>query len=156
MSVFKKIHILSIIKNIFERSVHTYTFPGPTLNKVQKDITSICKDLGHNIAVNTNMKTVDFLNVTLDLVNEKYASYRKPNDHPLYVHTDSNHPPTVLKRIPKSINKRLSSVYSSEFSDSETEFDNENKIVPRCIDRQRLQLISTEIHYAGNLWYKTQ
>ena len=33
---------------------------------------------------------------------------------PQYVHKLSNHPPTVLKNIPKNINKRVSSISSSE------------------------------------------
>ena len=32
----------------------------------------------------------------------------------MYVHIKSNHPPTVLKEIPKSINKRLSKISSTE------------------------------------------
>ena len=57
---------------------------------------------------------VNFLDVTLDLSNESYKPYRKPNDKPLYVHVDSNHPPNVLKQIPLGINKRLATISSSK------------------------------------------
>ena len=38
----------------------------------------------------------------------------KPNNTPLYVHKDSNHPPNIIKNIPESINKRLSTISSNE------------------------------------------
>ena len=38
----------------------------------------------------------------------------KPNDSPVYVHAQSNHPPSILQNIPKSVNRRLSSISSSE------------------------------------------
>ena len=60
-----------------------------------------------------NLPAVNFLDVTFDLENEIYKPFRKPNDRPLYVHRHSNHPPSVLRAIPKSINKRLTSISSS-------------------------------------------
>jgi hypothetical protein len=42
--------------------------------------------------------------------------YTKPNNVPRYVHNKSNHPPTILKNIPESINKRLSEISSDEES----------------------------------------
>ena len=38
----------------------------------------------------------------------------KPNNTPLYVHKESNHPPNIIKNIPESINKRLSAISSNE------------------------------------------
>ena len=38
----------------------------------------------------------------------------KPNDLPLYVHKQSNHPVGILKNIPPSVNKRLSSISTNE------------------------------------------
>ena len=66
------------------------------------------------IVISTDLKQVDFLDVTLNLDSDKYTPYRKPNDAPLYVHSESNHPPSVLKQIPLSINKRLSDISSTE------------------------------------------
>jgi hypothetical protein len=60
------------------------------------------------------MKVVDFLDVILDLENGTYRPYTKPNNIPLYVHTLSNHPPSVTKNIPAGVNKRLSSISSDE------------------------------------------
>ena len=38
----------------------------------------------------------------------------KPNNTPLYVHINSNHPPSIINNIPDSINKRLSNISSNE------------------------------------------
>lgn len=46
--------------------------------------------------------------MSLSLVNDKHAPYKKPNNTPLYVHVESNHLPGIIKNIPESINKRLS------------------------------------------------
>ena len=61
-----------------------------------------------------NLNQVQFLDVTFDLKNETYKPYIKPGDKPTYVHSDSNHPPSILKNIPLSINKRLSKISASK------------------------------------------
>ena len=40
--------------------------------------------------------------------------YMKPNNSPLYVNKNSNHPPNILKNIPESVNKRLSSISANK------------------------------------------
>ena len=60
------------------------------------------------------MKSVDFLDVNLNLETGTYKPFMKPNDKPTYVHAQSNHPPCILRNIPKSINQRLSNISSNE------------------------------------------
>ena len=60
------------------------------------------------------MKIVDFLDITMDLQTSTYKPYTKPNNTPLYVHRESNHPPSIIKNIPESINRRLSTISSNE------------------------------------------
>ena len=50
----------------------------------------------------------DFLDITLDLRTAIYKPYKKPNSNLTYIHKQSNHPPSIIKNLPKSINKRLS------------------------------------------------
>merc|ERR1712067_96966 len=38
----------------------------------------------------------------------------KKNDKPQYVHAKSDHPPQILKNVPPSVNKRLSTISSSK------------------------------------------
>ena len=57
---------------------------------------------------------MEFLDVVLDLENEKYCPFIKPGDRPKYVNANSNHPPGILKNIPLAVNKRLSAISSSK------------------------------------------
>ena len=54
----------------------------------------------------------DFLDVTFDLPTGRYWPFRKPNNEPLYIHTKSNHPTTILKHLPNAICSRLCSTSS--------------------------------------------
>ena len=56
----------------------------------------------------TNKKVVNFLDMALDLRTAIYKPYKKPNSNLTYIHKQSNHPPSIIKNLPKSINKRLS------------------------------------------------
>ena len=60
------------------------------------------------ITIGANKKVVDFLDITLDLRTEIYKPYKKPYSNLTYIHKQSNHPPSIIKNLPKSINKRLS------------------------------------------------
>ena len=66
------------------------------------------------IEIEANLTVVDYLEVTLNLMTNSHKPYMKPNNVPLYVHSQSNHPHSVLKNIPRSINDRLSKLSSSE------------------------------------------
>ena len=81
---------------------------------IKKKICSIFGEYGLKITAEANLKTVDFLDVILDLENESFRPFIKPNNVPLYVNKGSNHPPNVIKNIPAGINKRLSSISSDE------------------------------------------
>ena len=54
------------------------------------------------------------LYIYIYLPRESYKPYRKPNDKPQYINVDSNHPPNIIKNLPKMIEKRLSGISSSE------------------------------------------
>ena len=71
-------------------------------------------DFGLKITADTNLKAVNYLDVTFDLHQGVYKPYRKPNDNPVYINTKSNHPPNIFKELPNSINKRLSTLSDSE------------------------------------------
>ena len=69
---------------------------------------------------------VNFLDVTFDLSTGKYKPYRKPNDDPLYINKHSNHPPSILRQLPTSINKRISTLSSDKqtFEDAAPAYQN--------------------------------
>ena len=83
---------------------------GPKLDRMRKDIIAIFKNQGLSITIDVNLKIVEFLDVTFDLHRNKYYPYRKPNDAPLYVNTNSNHPSNIIKQIPEMINERISNL----------------------------------------------
>ena len=91
--------------------------PKTKLEKLKKDIFKMFKEeIGLNITLETDLTIVNFLDVTFDLHGEKHYPYRKPNDHPIYIHKQSNHPPHVSKQLPIGINKRLSEISSEKES----------------------------------------
>ena len=63
---------------------------------------------------------VNYLDVTLNLENSTYRPYKKENNQIKYINIESNHPPSIIKQLPLSIESRLSSLSSSEeiFNDS--------------------------------------
>ena len=80
---------------------------GQETEKVRKNIIRVFKDIAFSLEIETNLKEVDFLDVSLNLQNGTYRPYKKPNDRLLYIHSLSNHPPNVIKQIPKSIQEKL-------------------------------------------------
>ena len=77
---------------------------------LKKKLCKLFRDNGLSIDVNVNAKVINFLDVTFDLSKGIFKPFRKPNDVTNYVHMKSNHPPSILKNIPTSVNKRLSSI----------------------------------------------
>ena len=74
------------------------------------------------------MKTVNYLDVTLDFENSTYRPYQKENNQIKYINIKFNNPPSIIKQISKqpiiyhqaNLKSRLSSLSSSEeiFDDS--------------------------------------
>ena len=112
-------------------------------DKARKDLCSAFQELGLKITAEVNYKTVNFLDVTLNLTNESDKPYRKPNNDPLYIHKESNHPPSITKHFPGAINRRIASLSS----DKQT-FDS------ACCFHLRLRP-ETEYNYNTKLQYST-
>lgn len=88
--------------------------PGPEAERTKKKIIQHFSANGLQITINFNMTRVNFLDVTLDINTEKYWPYRKPNDVPLYIHKDSNHPSSITKQLPSMIQRRISDISSDQ------------------------------------------
>ena len=87
---------------------------GHQSDKLRKDITKVFKEMGLSITIAANLKIVNFLDVTFNLQNGTYKPYKKPNDNPLYININSNHPPNIIKQIPATISNRIQSISSTE------------------------------------------
>ena len=103
-----------------------YNASGVITERLIKRLHTIFKKEGLKITVEAGLQKTDFLDVTFDLEGNKFYPYRKPNNKPLYVHRQSNHPNSIIKQLPKMIQKRLSSI-----SCNEEEFDRSKGIYMR-------------------------
>ncbi|XP_048586684.1 uncharacterized protein LOC125568422 [Nematostella vectensis] len=81
---------------------------------IKKELCRIFNNNGLRITIEANKRVVIFLDVTFDLNRNTYQPFTKPNAPLQYVHRESNHPPTITKNIPASINKRLSTLSSDK------------------------------------------
>ena len=84
------------------------------MDRLRKDIILLFKLESLKITCETNIIETDYLELTMNIKTGKYFPFRKPNDKPQYIHTESNHPPTVVKQIPSTISQRLSRISSDE------------------------------------------
>ena len=87
---------------------------GPQSERTRKDITWEFKKQGLNISISTNLKICNFLNITLNLTDGTHYPYRKPNSETLYIDTNSNHLPTIIKHLPAAIGRWISDISSSK------------------------------------------
>ena len=80
---------------------------GPQSERTRKDVRREFKKQGLNIPISTNQKICNLLDVTLNLTDGTHYPYRKPNNETLYIDTNSNHPPTIIKHLPAAIGRRI-------------------------------------------------
>ena len=117
-------YLLSLLTKKYGQNIGLYREDGLAafsvkpreMEKIKKGICKVFRDNDLKITVEANTTKVNFLDVTLDLRSEKFYPYMKEGNIPLYVHKESNHPPSILKNIPKSINKRLPEISSDKES----------------------------------------
>ena len=98
--------------------------PAPIVDEIKRNLCDQFRELGLRITADANTTVTDFLDVTFDLTKREHRLYSKPGNTHLYVHTESNHPPIITKRIPNSIETRLSNISSNEriFNDAKQEY----------------------------------
>jgi hypothetical protein len=87
---------------------------GPENERMKKFLQKTFKDKGLDLVIQCNMKIVNYLDVTLNLSTGHTKPYRKEDDETNYIHAESDHPPNVLRQLPLSVEKRLSTLSSSE------------------------------------------
>ena len=75
---------------------------------------SIFRKNNLSIIVKCNLKTVDYLDVTINLSGDSCKSFHKPNSEINYIHRESNHPPSIIKQLPLSVESYVSKLSSDE------------------------------------------
>ncbi len=89
-------------------------YSGSRAERERKDLTKIFQEMGLKIPVQTNLKIVDYSDITLDLDTETFKPYKKPNDTPAYINAESNHPPAIIKQIPGIVETRISNLSATK------------------------------------------
>ena len=95
---------LAVLKNV----------SGSASEKIKKQLQSLFKQKGMQIIIECHLKVVNYLDVTFNLNDGSCRPYRKPNDETHYIHIQSDHPPSITKQLPRSIEKRSSQLSSSK------------------------------------------
>ena len=72
------------------------------------------------ITIQCNLKIVDYLDVTFNLTDSSDRPFNKTNNEINYIEKKSNHPPSIIKQLPLSVERCLSKLWSNEkiFNDS--------------------------------------
>ena len=83
---------------------------GPEADQKRKSIIKIFKECGFSITCEVNQKMVDFLDVRFNSNEQSYEPYRQPNNEPVYINIQSNHPPNRTADVPKAISNRLANI----------------------------------------------
>ena len=84
--------------------------PGPKRERIIKNLHKLFKSHGLKITIASTGPISNFLDVTMDITEGTFQPYRKPNDDPVYINANSNHPPAILKHIPEMVQKRLQGI----------------------------------------------
>ena len=69
---------------------------GTQLEKMKKKLQRLFKEYDLEIAAESNLKIVNYLDVTFNLNDGTFRLYHKPDDQIQYIHTESNHSPQIL------------------------------------------------------------
>ena len=104
---------------------------GPQSEKDKKELQVLFKKYGLNLIIECNKTTVNYLDITLNLLDGTYKPYQKPENKLQYIHEESNHPPYKIKQIPITNETRL-----SNHSSNETFFLHAAKIMKRHLKNQ--------------------
>ena len=99
---------------------------GRIADKIRKKLHTLFEQFNLKITAQVNHQSVNFLDVTFNLTEERYQSYKKPNNEPIYIDSRSNHPPAIIRQLPKSINHRISNLSSDQqtFNSSAPTYEN--------------------------------
>ena len=110
-------------------------------DKTRKELHELfSKEFDLKITAEITHQPVNFLDITLNLCDDNYLPYRKPNNDPLFIDRRSNHPPLITKQLPSSVNKRI-----SHLSSNKEAFSKSAPLYEAALKRSNYQ---TNLHYS--------
>ena len=81
------------------------------LETIKKSLQKTFKDFGLEIAAESNLRIVNYLDVKLNLNDGSFGPCDKPDD---IINKEFNHPPNLIQHLPASIEKRLLKIFFDE------------------------------------------
>ena len=84
------------------------------MTRIRKVFQKIFSENDLNIVIKCNLKIDDYLDVTLNLLNNTYKNFCTFNHEINYIYKKYNHQPFIIKQVPFSIESRLSSLSSND------------------------------------------
>ena len=81
------------------------------LERIKESLQKIFKDFGLEIAAESNLRIVNYLDVKLNLNDGSFRPCEKPDD---IINKEFNHPPNLIQHLPASIEKRFSKISFDE------------------------------------------
>ena len=118
---------------------------GSETKRKRREIIKTFNTYNLSITIETNIRVENFLDTTIDLINNIYKPYHKPNDNPVYINKNLNHPPTVLQQLAKSVSKRISETSSNEqmFKESIPIYE---EVLKTSGFHKKLEYVREEVH----------
>ena len=118
----------------FDGLIYTPNSDGLNSSHIQKKIIRAFKFLGFKIEVSSNIKIANFLDVTLNLLDNTYKPFLKTDQYPSYINVNSNHPKAIIKQVPKAVNMRI-----RRLSANEKIFQDSSKIYKEALKNSRFR-----------------
>ena len=84
------------------------------MEKIKKRLQKLFKNNGLDVVIDSNLKIVNYLDVTFNLNDSTYRPYQTLDNIIQYIYDKSNRPPNIIKQIPKIIEKCFSQLSSNE------------------------------------------
>ena len=87
---------------------------GPQVERLRKNLFKFFDQYNLKITIEANVKSTDFLDISMNLETGIHRPFRKEDSIPTYINVNSNHPPHIIKNLPNMISKRISKLSSNE------------------------------------------
>ena len=99
--------------------------------------------MGLKREISSNLKIVNFYDVTLNLNDNSYKPFIKANTLPTYINVSSNYPTSTVKQIPNAIDIRINRLSSSKnIFNNHKEFY--NKVMYNCGYKNELRYLEVK------------
>ena len=80
---------------------------GQQIDQLQKKTIKIFKEIGFKIDFEANLKIVNFLDMTFNLIDGSSKPYQKSSVTLLYINKNSNHTPQIIKKTAKNNQQQI-------------------------------------------------